>query len=274
MSRKSAFSVGLLVLGAYILAAILSSFITPYSPTGLVGRPLDDPSEAHLLGTNDLGQDIFSRLLYGTRATLIIGLLGALLSVSVSTFVGLVSAYYGGGIDEVITRSVDVMMTIPTFPLLLVLTIFFAPSIFVISGLMGVLGGTQGIRIIRSQVLSLVEANFVYGAKAIGAGDLRIMTRHILPNVLPLATVKFVFAAQRYMLMGVGLGFLGLGDPSVVDWGQMISRAYYNGGFALGLWWWLIPPGIAVTLLSVALALLGYGLEEEIDPRLKRSAAI
>jgi len=274
VSRKSAFNIGLLILGAYILAALSSSVITPYSPTALVGRPLDGPSDTHLLGTNDLGQDIFSRLLYGTRATLIIGLLGALLSVSVSTLVGTVSAYYGGGVDEVITRSVDVLMTLPSFPLLLVLTIFFAPSIFVISGLMGVLGGMQGIRIIRSQVLSLVEANFVYGAKAIGAGDLHIMTRHILPNVLPLATVKFVFAAQRYMLMGVGLGFLGLGDPSVVDWGQMISRAYYNGGFALGLWWWLIPPGIAVTLLSIALALLGYGLEEEIYPRLKRSVAI
>lgn len=274
MSRKSAFNAGLIILIVYILTALFSPFITPYSPTELVGRPLDCPSDTHHLGTNDLGQDIFSRLLYGTRATLIIGLLGALLSVSVSTMVGVVSAYYGGGIDEVITRSIDVLMTIPSFPLLLVLTIFFTPSIFVISGLLGVLGGMQGIRIIRSQVLSLVEANFVYGAKAIGASDTRIMSRHILPNVLPLATVKFVFAAQRYMLMGVGLGFLGLGDPSVVDWGQMISRAYYNGGFALGLWWWLVPPGIAVTLLSVALALLGYALEDEIDPRLNRSVAI
>jgi len=271
VSRRLAFNIGLVILGAYIFTALLSPLVIPYSPSGLEGRPLDCPSESHLLGTNDMGQDIFSRLVYGTRATLIIGLLGALLSVSVSTVVGMVSSYYGGLIDEFITRSVDVLMTVPGFPLLLVLTMFFTPSIFVISGLMGILGGTQGIRIIRSQILSLVEANFVYGAKAMGAGDRYIMARYILPNVLSLVTVKFVFAAQRYMLMGVGLGFLGLGDPSVVDWGQMINRAYYNGGFALGLWWWLAPPGLAVTLLSIALALLGYGLEGEINPRLNRS---
>jgi len=274
VSRKLAFFVGLIILGAYVLAALFSPLIIPYSPSGLEGRPLDCPSKSHVLGTNDMGQDIFSRLVYATRATLVIGLLGAFLSVSVSTFAGMVSAYYGGWVDESITRSVDILMTLPGFPLLLVLTMFFAPSIFVISGLMGILGGTQGIRIIRSQILSLVEANFVYGAKAIGASDLRIMTRYILPNVLPLVTVKFVFAAQRYMLMGVGLGFLGLGDPSVVDWGQMISRAYYNGGFALGLWWWLIPPGLAVTFLSIALALLGYGLEDEINPRLKKMVVV
>jgi peptide/nickel transport system permease protein len=273
MSRKAALTVAVLILAAYILVALLSPLIVPYSPTGLVGRPLDGPGESHLLGTNDLGQDIFSRLICGTRATLIIGLLGAILTVLVGTLVGMISAYYGGKVDEFITRSVDVLMTIPGFPLLLVLVIFFSSNIFVISGLMGLLGGTQGVRIIRSQVLSLTEANFVYGAKAMGASDLYIMTRHILPNVLPLVTVTFVFAAQRYMLMGVGLGFLGLGDPSVIDWGQMINRAYSNGGFALGLWWWLIPPGLAVTLLSLVLALLGYSLEERINPRLQKLVA-
>ena len=161
MSRKSAFSAGLIILGVYVLAALFSPLVMPYTPSELEGRPLDCPSKSHILGTNDMGQDIFSRLVYGTRATLIIGLLGALLSVSVSTFVGMVSAYYGGWVDEFITRSVDILMTLPGFPLLLVLTMFFAPSIFVISGLMGILGGTQGIRIIRSQILSLVESNFV-----------------------------------------------------------------------------------------------------------------
>jgi len=222
------------------------------------------------MGTNDLGQDIFSRLLYGTRATMALGLLGALFSVSLSTALGMISAYYGGWPDEVISRGVDILMTVPGFPLLLVAAIFFSPNIFTIAGLMGLLGGLQGIRIIRSQVLSLVEAEFVLGARALGSSDHYIIVRHILPNILTLAVVNFVFAAQRFMLMGVGLGFLGLGDPAVIDWGQMINRAYSNGGFAMGMWWWLIPPGLAVVLLSMILAMIGYSLEDELNPRLRK----
>ena len=269
MARDSTLMAALLMLAIYILIAIFSPYITPYAPSELAGRPLEGPGNSHLLGTNDLGQDIFSSLLYGTRATLFLGFLGALISVLTALLLGIVSAYYGGRTDEVVTRIVDIMMTIPGFPLLIVLVVFLPPSLFIIGGIMGLLGGAQGIRVIRSQVLSLVKAEFIYGVKAMGASDNYIMARHILPGILPLAIVMFVNAAQKYMLMGVGLGFLGLGDPSVIDWGQMISRAYSNGGFALGLWWWLIPPGLAVVLLSMALAMLGYSLEIETEPRLK-----
>ncbi|NPV61944.1 MAG: ABC transporter permease [Methanotrichaceae archaeon] len=257
-----------------VLVAISCPLLAPFYPSELAGRPLEGPCKDHLLGTNDLGQDIFSRLVYGTRATLALGLLGALFSVSLSTALGMISAYYGGWLDEMISRGVDILMTVPGFPLLLVLAIFFSPSIFVIAGLMGLLGGVQGIRIIRSQVLSLAEAEFVQAARVLGASDYYIIIRHILPNILTLATVNFVFAAQRFMLMGVGLGFLGLGDPAVIDWGQMINRAYSNGGFALGMWWWLIPPALAVVLLSMVLAMIGYSLEDELDPRLKRPESV
>jgi peptide/nickel transport system permease protein len=260
----------ILLMGLYISIAAFSPYLVPYAPSEIAGSPLEEPGKSHLLGTNDLGQDIFSSLLCGARATLALGFLGALLSVLTALIFGTTSAYYGGRTDEVISRIVDIIMTLPGFPLLIVLVVFLPPSIFIMGGIMGLLGGVQGIRLIRSQVLSLVKAEFVYGAKAMGAGDHYIMARHILPGVLPLAIVMFVNAAQRFMLMGVGLGFLGLGDPSVVDWGQMISRAYSNGGFALGLWWWLMPPGMAVVLLSMSLAMLGYSLEGEMEPRLKR----
>ncbi len=183
----------------------------------------------------------------------------------------MLTGYYGGFLDEVSMRAIDIFMTIPLFPLILVLTLFFTPGIFTVGLLMGILGSTHGVRIVRSQVMSLRQANFIEGAMAIGASDLHIISRHIVPNILPVVTVKFVSSAQNYLLMGVGISFLGLGDPLVVDWGEMIQAAYSSGGFALGLWWWLLPPGLAVVGISLALALIGYSSEDEINPRLEVS---
>ncbi|MDK2974261.1 MAG: peptide/nickel transport system permease protein [Methanofollis sp.] len=267
--RSVSFYISLGVVFVYCAVALFAPAIAPFDPFAISGSPLAPPDAAHILGTNDLAQDIFSRLVWGTRATLILGFLGAAISVALGTFGGIVSGYYGGRVDEAIMRFLDVMMTIPSFPLLLILTIFFRPGIYMTAVLMGFLGGLQGVRIIRSQVLSLAVADFVVGTKALGAGDGYIMARHILPNVLPLVGVKFIFSAQHFMVVGIGLGFLGMGDPAVVDWGQMIQRATQNGGIILGLWWWLIPPGLAVTFLSLALAWFGYAFEDRINPRLQ-----
>lgn len=269
VSRKIVLAASLSIILAYCVVALLAPVIAPYDPHAITGAPLSSPDQDHLLGTNDLAQDIFSRLIWGTRATLLLGFVGATIAVVLGTAVGIISGYYGGLIDEAVMRLIDVAMTIPIFPLLLILTMFFRPGIYITAVLMGLLGSFQGVRVIRSQVLSLAVADFVTGAKALGARDRYIMGRHILPNVLPLAGVKFVFSAQHFMLIGIGLGFLGIGDPSVVDWGQMINRASQNGAIILGLWWWLIPPGLAVTLISLALAWLGYACEDEINPRLR-----
>lgn len=262
-----ALSLSLGVVLIYCAIALFAPVIAPFDPFAISGPSLAPPDAEHLLGTNDLAQDIFSRLIWGTRATLILGFLGASVSVVMGTVVGIVAGYYGGKIDEVIMRFLDVMMTIPGFPLLLLLTIFFRPGLYVTAVIMGLLGSLHGVRIIRSQVLSLAVSDFVVGTKALGAGDGYIMLRHILPNVLPLVGVKFVTAAQHFMIIGIGLGFLGMGDAGVVDWGQMIERASQNGGILLGRWWWLIPPGLAVTALSLALAWFAYAWEEQINPR-------
>ena len=270
MDRKATLITSIVILVVSIFIAIFPSILTSHDPCTIIGSPLKGPDEDHILGTNDLGQDIFTRLVYGTRATLFMGFFGASLTILIGTCIGIISGYYGGIIDEFITRAIDVIMTIPMFPLLLVLVMFLEPSIWTITILMGILGGAGPVRIIRSQVLSLSESNFVYGVKAIGAGDAYVMIMYIFLNILPLVIVKFVFAAQNYMLLGVGLGFLGIGDPNVVDWGQMINRAYSNGGFAMGLWWWLLPPGLSVVVLSLAIFLFGYSFEERLNPRLRR----
>jgi len=259
--------VSVAVLCAYFAIALCAPLLSPYGPTEIVGNPFQSPGNGHPLGTNDLGQDIFSQLVYGARITLLFGFCAALLSVLISTSVGIVIGYYGGLPDEIVSRLIDVFMPVPMFPLLIVLTAFFSPGVLQISILMGILGSIYGIRIIRSQVLSLAQTSFVEGARAIGASDFHIMFRHILPNVMPVVMVKFVSSSQRLLLMGVGLSFIGLWDTTTVDWGTMIQNSYSSGGMSLGLWWWLLPPGIAVIGISLALAMIGYSFEEKFNPR-------
>ncbi len=271
MSRKKLFWFSCLIFFAYVAVAVFAPLIAPYDPYTVSGPPLRQPDSMHPLGTNATGQDILSQLIFGTRITLIIGLGAALISCSISVSLGILTGYYGGAFDGIVMRGIDIFMTIPLFPLLLVLTLFFTPGIFLVAILMGVLGSTHSVRVFRSQVMGIRNASFIEGARAIGSRDMRIMSHHILPNLIPIVTVRFVSSVLHYILLGVGLSFLGLGDPMVIDWGQMIEQAYSSGGFALGLWWWLIPPGLAVVGLSLALAHLGYSSEEFYNPRLEKN---
>ena len=267
MSRKLILWVSIAVLCIYIVIALAAPLIAPEGPTAITGKPLQPPDNRHIFGTNNIGQDIFAQLVYGARITLLFGFCSALLSVVISTSVGIVIGYYGGIVDEIVCRVIDVVMPIPMFVLLIVLTTFFSPGVLQVSLLMGLLGSVYGIRIMRSQVLSIAQTSYVEGAKAIGASDFQIMYRHILPNVMPVVMVKFVSSSQHLLVMGVGLSFIGLWDTSTVDWGTMIQNAYSQGGLALGLWWWILPPGIAVIGISLALAMIGYSFEEKFNPR-------
>jgi peptide/nickel transport system permease protein len=267
MDRRFILWASVAILCVYFAIALCAPLITPFGPTEITGKTLQPPGDGHPLGTNNLGQDIFSQLVYGARVTLLFGFCSALLSVMISTTVGIVIGYYGGLLDEIVSRSIDIFMPIPLFPLLIVLTTFFSPGVLQVSLLMGILSSVYGIRIIRVQALTLTQASFVEGARAIGATDFHIMTRHILPNVMPVVMVKFVSSSQHLLVMGVGLSFIGLWDTTTVDWGTMIQNSYSSGGLALGLWWWLLPPGIAVVGISLALAMIGYSFEEKFNPR-------
>lgn len=273
MSRKIIFRISLAIILIYVGIALAASLLAPSGPYVITGRPLQPPDSQHILGTNEVGQDIFAQLVFGARIALLFGFCSAFFAVTISTGIGIVIGYYGGIVDEISCRLIDVIMPVPMFVLLIVLAAFFTlgttMGIITISILMGLLGSAYGIRIMRSQVLSVVRTSYVEGAKAIGASDFRIMSRHILPNIMPLVTVRFVSASQRMLVMGVGLSFLGLWDTSIVDWGTMIQNAYSQGGMALGMWWWILPPGLAVVGISLALALIGYSLEEIFNPRVR-----
>ena len=269
MSRRTILWISIVILCIYIVIALCAPVIAPLGPTAITGKPLQPPDTTHLLGTNGVGQDVFAQLVYGARITLLYGFCAAFLSVAISTSVGIILGYYGGYLDEITCRVLDILMPIPLFPLLIVLTAFFSPGVVEVSILMGLLGSIHGVRVIRAPALSLARTHFVEGARAIGATDLRIMSRHILPNLMPIVTVKFVSSSQHFLLMGVGLSFIGLWDTMNVDWGSMIQNAYSSGALSLGLWWWILPPGLAVVGISLALALAGYSLEESFNPRLE-----
>ena len=268
MYRRTICCISLTVFSTFLVLCFVSPYILCYSPTAIAGSPLQAPNRDFWLGTNNLGQDILGRVLYGGQNSIVIGILGASVSTFFGTLLGMISGYFGGKIDQVLSRLIDVIMTIPVFPLLILFSAYFSPSLYCLGILMGAMGWCPCARIVRSQTLTISRWNFVEGIRAMGAHSSYILIRYIFPFVVPLSVVKFVFGMQRYLLMGVGLGFLGLGDGNALDWGQMLHQVYSSGGFVMGWWWWACAPVISIILISVSIAMIGYGLEQQFDPLL------
>ena len=270
IARHRAATVGACVLAAFITVAALGEAMVPHDPWQHFG-PFLSPSSVHLLGTNDVGQDVFSELLVGTRVSMTVGALAALLAVNLGVFIGLIAGFRRGGIDNVLMGMTDVVLVIPALPLIILLSAYLGPSIWNSALVIGAVFWPSTARVIRSQVLSVRQSGYVESARALGAGDGWVMRRHVLPNVMPLVLAKFVLTVAAAMLMEASLSFLGLGDPMVKSWGMMLHYAFARGGFIQGLWWWYLPPGLCIGLCILALTLIGFGFEEESDPRLRRA---
>lgn len=262
--------VGIAILALLVLCAILTPLIAPHDPWEYGQQPFLDPSRVNPLGTNDVGQDILSELVYGGRTSLLIGFAAALVAVATGTLFGLVSGLCKGCLDEALMGITDVFLVIPALPLVILVSVYIGTNIWNIILVIGLVSWPSTARVIRSQTLSIRESGYVESARAMGAGDLCLMWRHILPNVLPLILAKFVLAVAIAMLMEASLSFLGLGDPTAKSWGMMLHYAFARGGFINGLWWWYLPPGLAIALCILALNLISFGVEERSDPRLKR----
>lgn len=262
---------GLSIIVFFTLMAVLADWIAPYNPYELVGPPYTPPNERFILGTNDVGQDIFSEFIYGSRVSLYVGLTAPLISSAVGTVLGLLSGYLGGFVDELVVGAVDVMLALPSLPLIIILAAYLGPSLNNIITVLAVFGWPGFTRIVRSQVLSLRERPYVEAARAAGAGSLRIMFRHILPHVVPLVIAHVILSATSAILTEAGLSFLGLGDPTVKSWGQILRRAQVGHALHQGLWLWVFVPGLAIALLGAGFTLLGIAIEERVNPRLRRT---
>jgi len=220
-----------------------------------------------LLGVDHMGSDIWSQLVYGTRIALAIGLSAAFIAVVIGTSVGMIAGYLGGMVDEVLMRVVDVLLAVPTMPILIVLGALFGKSVFNVVILLALFSWMGIARIVRSQTLSLKERTFVEAAKASGASSGYIMLSHILPNTMPLIFANLVLRIPSAILTEASLSFLGLGDPRVPTWGRILQNSRQFGGFTKLAWWWLLPPGLALTFLSLAFVFIGNSVNEILNPR-------
>jgi len=223
----------------------------------------------YLLGTDFKGEDILTQLFWGTQIAFIVGLLAALFTVGIGTLVGLIAGYYGKLVDTLLMRTTDIFLVLPFLPIVLILSFVLRPSIWVIIFVIAILSWPGIARVIRSQVLTLKERPFIDAARVSGASDARLIFRHLAPNVLPFAFLYMSLTVSGAIITEAALSFLGLGDATVISWGGMLSTVLTFGG-ALSAWWWLLPPGLAITLLSLGFYLMGRGFDEIINPRLRR----
>jgi ABC-type dipeptide/oligopeptide/nickel transport system permease subunit len=220
-----------------------------------------------ILGTDNHGVDLWAQLVYGARISLYVGLLASVIGVVIGLIVGLAAGYMGRYVDEFLMRFSDMLLVIPTLPLLIVLVAVLGPALENLIILIGFLGWMGFARLVRSQVLSLRERPFVEAAKAVGAGKTHIMTKHILPNVVSLVYVSLATSVPGAIVSEAALSFLGFYDPTKISWGRMLYEAQASGG--VQYWWWTIPPGLCIAALAIAFVLLGFALDEVFNPRLR-----
>lgn len=265
--------IGAALLATVVLLALLGPALAPYDPRAVVAEPFLAPSVRYWLGTNDIGQDIFSELLVGTRVSLAIGLLAASAAVAIGTVVGVVAGTAGGWLDALSMRVADVVLTLPFLPLVIVLAAFLGPSLATTATVLTLVIWARPARVVRSQALTTAARAYVEAAHALGGRRLHLLRRHVLPSVMPIALSQFVLAVSSAVLAEASLAFLGLGDPVQKSWGSILFYAQTRGAFLTGSWpWWVLPPGLMIAATVLAFALLGRSLEGALMPRVRDHA--
>jgi peptide/nickel transport system permease protein len=264
--------VGLVLLGLTLLIAIVGPIVFPFDPKA-VGKTAADilkpPSAAHWLGTDELGRDVFRATLEGARLSLLIGLVATAISIVVGATVGIAAGYLLGLLDAVLMRITDFFLVLPALPLIIVLAALFGQSTVILVLVIGLTSWPSTARIVRSQVLSLRERQFITRIRSLGATDYRIVTGHILSNVLPLIFANTVLVIAGSILAEATLAFLGLGDPVHVSWGTMLHFAFDSGATGRGAWWYILPPGIGIVVVVLGFVLAGHTLDRILNPRLR-----
>ena len=272
LRRKPMAIIGMLMLGIVILMALFAPLLAPYDPNARVDVTPEDilapPDSEHLLGRDDAGKDVLSLLIYGARVSLIVGFVSSFFSMFIGTTVGLVAGYYGGRVSNFLMRFTDFLMVIPDLPLMLVIISVWGRGLWKIILVISVLYWTYTARLVRSQVLTIKERQFVLRARALGASNFRIIMRHIFPQVVPLIIAQAVLDISSSIIAESTLSFLGLGDPTLVSWGMMLNFAFERAISRMA-WWFLLPPGFAIVWVSLDIILIGNAIEEIVNPRLK-----
>lgn len=269
LKRNRGAILGLVVVILLILVALLAPWLAPYSPKEAdISRSMDAPSRAHWLGTDEIGRDMVSRLIYGARVSLMVGLIVQLVSITVGSACGVIAGYYGGIADTILMRIVDTMYAFPNFLFAVFMVSILSPSMWSIVLVLSLVGWPMIARVVRGQILSLKEQEFVTAARVVGAPDSRIMWRHLLPNTLSPIIVQFTIGIAGTIMAEAGLSFLGIGiRPPNPTWGGMIDkgRLYFRSFPQLAIF-----PSICLGMTVLAFNFLGDGLRDALDPRMRR----
>lgn len=260
-------TVGSMLLLMFVLVAITAPLISPYGPAERAGTPFDSPSDAHVLGTDDVGKDLLSLLFYGARTSLIIGIGTATLAVGFGAFIGGTAGLVRGWLDAVLMRTVDVVLALPFLPLLIVASTFAGRGVATQIALIAALTWARPARLIRSATLEARTRGHVEVAEGMGASRWRLLWRHLSVGAAPLIIPLFLRAAMGAILLEASLAFLGLGDPSRASWGTTLYWANVRSAFLTDAWrWWVLPPGLAIALLVVSFGLVGVAIERKLNP--------
>jgi len=261
--------IGSTVLLLIVLVALLAPLIAPYGLHQEVGPVFGHPSWSHPLGLDDGGIDMVTLLMWGARISLVVGFAATLVSMLVGGAVGVLAGYFGRTTDVVLMRITDYFIAIPDVPLMIVVAAIWGPSLFHIVMVIGLLLWTSTARVIRAQVKSVRERVYVQRARSIGAGHVRIIFRHVLPQIAPLLIANTVLTIAVAIFDETALSFLGLGDPSRISLGKVIENAFQRTAVSSGAWWAIVPPGALVAVLILSCSLIGQALEDALNPRLR-----
>ena len=262
---------GAIILLILLLFALFPAAFAPFDPTETVTRPFHSPDREHLLGANDIGQDLLSELVWGTRISLATGLIVGLAAVSIGTLVGLSAGYFQNWGSSALMRLVDLTLALPFLPIVILLSAYLGSSWRNVIIILILVSWAAPARLIRSRVLETKNQPYVESAVATGGSDNHIIFKHVWPAARSIALVQVVMVTAAAILAEASLSFLGLGDPSSKSWGTMLFFARASGAFLGEAWlWWVLPAGLMITLTVLSLVLIGYALEHRLEPQLGR----
>lgn len=266
--------VGLVFLGLVVLMALSAPLLADEAGLRAINSTdnpaFASPSEFGRLGTDGLGRDVLTQFIWGSRISLLVGLAATVLAMLIGSMVGIAAGFFGGRIGGLLMRITEWFLVIPFLPLAIVLASLLGRSLLIIIFVIGITSWPSTARIVRAQVLSVKTRPYVERARALGASNWHLATRHILPNVGPIIFANTVLLVAIAILSETTLSFLGLGDPLSISWGTILESAFNAGAASAGNWWWLVPPGVAIVLVVLAFTMCGYALDEILNPRLRR----
>jgi peptide/nickel transport system permease protein len=264
--------VGLVLLGLFVVVALAAPLLVSKEDIGVndpPGAPFQSPSFEFPLGTDDFGRSILDLVIYGSRISLLVGFAATVITMVVGATVGIAGGYYGGRVDSALNAFTNWFLVIPWIPLAIVLASILGQSLFNTILVIGITSWAGTARLVRADTLSVKERPYVERARALGSSNWHLVSRHILPNVMPVIFANTVLTVALSILAETTLALLGLGDPSSISWGVVIFDAFESGALSAGLWWWLVPPGVAICLVTLAFTMCGYALDEVLNPRIR-----